>query len=243
LTGQPFRPFVILCGRFARLIVPPTGGITQDKKMLTQRYTLVYILLMTLVVVASNILVQYPVQGMLGAINLADLLTWGAFTYPFAFLVTDLTNRQFGPRYARIVVLCGFVVGVALSWYLSQPRIAIASGSAFLFGQLLDISMFNRLRRQAWWRAPLIASVLGSILDTAMFFSFAFAPALSVFGPNDPYAIEHAPILGVMAAEAPRWISWALGDLSVKVIAALVLLLPYGALMNTLKPMPGVAKA
>jgi uncharacterized PurR-regulated membrane protein YhhQ (DUF165 family) len=210
--------------------------------MLTQRYTLVYILLMTSVVVASNILVQYPVQGMLGAINLADVLTWGAFTYPFAFLVTDLTNRQFGPRYARLVVLAGFVVAVALSWYLSQPRIAIASGSAFLFGQLLDISVFNRLRRQAWWRAPLVASMFGSILDTAMFFSFAFAPAFSVFGPNDAYAIEHAPILGVMTAEAPRWISWALGDLSVKVIAALVLLLPYGALMSTLKPMPEAAK-
>jgi uncharacterized PurR-regulated membrane protein YhhQ (DUF165 family) len=210
--------------------------------MLTQRYTLVYILLMTSVVVASNILVQYPVQGMLGAINLADVLTWGAFTYPFAFLVTDLTNRQFGPRYARLVVLAGFVVAVALSWYLSQPRIAIASGSAFLFGQLLDISVFNRLRCQAWWRAPLVASMFGSILDTAMFFSFAFAPAFSVFGPNDAYAIEHAPILGVMTAEAPRWISWALGDLSVKVIAALVLLLPYGALMSTLKPMPEAAK-
>ena len=210
--------------------------------MLSKRYTLAYIMLMTSVVVASNILVQYPVQGMLGAINLADLLTWGAFTYPFAFLVTDLTNRQFGPKYARLVVLCGFVVGVVLSWYLSQPRIAIASGSAFLFGQLLDISMFNRLRRQAWWRAPLIASMLGSILDTAMFFSFAFAPAFSIFGPNDAYAIEHAPILGVMMAEAPRWISWALGDLSVKVIAALVLLLPYGALMSTLKPMPDAAK-
>ena len=211
--------------------------------MLTQRHTLVYIMLMTSVVVASNILVQYPVQFTLGAINLADLLTWGAFTYPFAFLVTDLTNRQFGPKAARIVVLCGFVVGVALSWYLSQPRIAIASGSAFLFGQLLDISVFNRLRRQAWWRAPLIASMLGSILDTVLFFSFAFAPAFSIFGPNDAYAIQHAPVLGVLAAEAPRWISWALGDLSVKVLAALVLLLPYGALMSTLKPMPGVAKA
>ena len=211
--------------------------------MLTQRHTLVYIMLMTSVVVASNILVQYPVQFTLGAINLADLLTWGAFTYPFAFLVTDLTNRQFGAKAARVVVLCGFVVGVALSWYLSQPRIAIASGSAFLFGQLLDISVFNRLRRQAWWRAPLIASMLGSILDTVLFFSFAFAPAFSVFGPNDAYAIEHAPVLGVLAAEAPRWISWALGDLSVKVLAALVLLLPYGALMSTLKPMPGVAKA
>ena len=211
--------------------------------MLTQRYTLVYVALMTLVVVASNFLVQFPVQATLGAINLGDLLTWGAFTYPFAFLVTDLTNRQYGPRHARIVVICGFVVGVALSWYLSQPRIAIASGLAFLLGQLLDISVFNRLRRQSWWQAPLAGSMLGSILDTVLFFSFAFAPAFSIFGPNDDYAISAAPMLGVMAAEAPRWISWAIGDLSVKVLFALVLLLPYGALMSVVKPMPGALRA
>lgn len=211
--------------------------------MLTQRYTLVYVALMTAVVVASNFLVQFPVQGMLGSINLADLLTWGAFTYPFAFLVTDLTNRQYGPRIARLVVAAGFVVGVALSWYLSQPRIAIASGSAFLLGQLLDISVFNRLRRQSWWHAPLAGSMLGSILDTVLFFSFAFAPAFSVLGPNDDFAIGMAPVLGVMTAEAPRWISWALGDLSVKVLFALVLLMPYGALMSVVKPMTGAAKA
>ena len=210
--------------------------------MLTQRYTLVYVALMTAVVVASNFLVQFPVQATLGAINLADLLTWGAFTYPFAFLVTDLTNRQYGPRQARIVVICGFVVGVALSWYLSQPRIAIASGLAFLLGQLLDISVFNRLRRQSWWQAPLAGSMLGSVLDTALFFSFAFAPVFSVFGPNDDFATGLAPVLGVLSAEAPRWISWALGDLSVKMLFALVLLMPYGALMSVVKPMP-VSKA
>lgn len=211
--------------------------------MLIQRYTLVYVALMTLVVVASNFLVQFPVQAMLGAINLADLLTWGAFTYPFAFLVTDLTNRQYGPRNARLVVAAGFVVGVAFSWYLSQPRIAIASGTAFLLGQLLDISVFNRLRRQTWWQAPLAGSMLGSILDTVLFFSFAFAPAFSFLGPNDDFAIGTAPLLGVIAYEAPRWMSWALGDLSVKVVFALILLLPYGALMSVLKPMPDAAKA
>lgn len=211
--------------------------------MLSQRFTLVYVALMTSVVVASNFLVQFPVQATLGAINLADLLTWGAFTYPFAFLVTDLTNRQYGPRIARLVVAAGFVVGVVLSWYLSQPRIAIASGSAFLLGQLLDISVFNRLRRQSWWQAPLAGSMLGSVLDTALFFSFAFAPVFSVFGPNDEFATGLAPVLGVFAWEAPRWISWALGDLSVKVLFALVLLMPYGALMSVLKPMPGAAKA
>jgi len=209
--------------------------------MPAQRSTLIYALLMTMVVVASNVLVQYPVNGTLLGINLADLLTWGAFTYPVAFLITDLTNRQFGPRYARVVVAAGFVVGVTLSWYLSMPRIAIASGSAFLFGQLLDISVFNRLRRQAWWQAPLFASVVGSVLDTAIFFSFAFAPLFSVFGPNDDFAIGNSPVLGIFATEAPRWISWALGDLTVKLTVALVMLLPYGALMSVLKPMPGVA--
>ncbi|MBL0372647.1 queuosine precursor transporter [Rhizobium sp. KVB221] len=206
--------------------------------MQAQRYTLIYIILMTLIVVASNVLVQYPVNGTLFGINLADLLTWGAFTYPVAFLITDLTNRQFGPKYARIVVAFGFVVGIGFSWFASMPRIAIASGSAFLIGQLLDISVFNKLRRQAWWRAPLIASVFGSILDTAIFFSLAFAPAFSIFGPNDDFAIGTAPIFGVLATEAPRWVSWALGDLSVKLVVALVMLLPYGALMSVLKPMP-----
>ena len=210
--------------------------------MLTQRYTLVYILLMTSVVVASNFLVQFPVQGTLGGIVLGDLLTWGAFTYPFAFLVTDLTNRQYGPRVARIVVAAGFVVGVALSWYLSQPRIAVASGLAFLIGQMLDISVFNRLRRQTWWKAPLAGSLLGTVVDTTLFFSIAFAPAFAVFGPNDAFAIESAPVLGLLTTEAPRWISWALGDLAVKVVFALVLLMPYGALMSVLKPMPGMAK-
>lgn len=202
------------------------------------RYTLIYVVLMTLVVVASNILVQYPLSGSLFGINLGDLLTWGAFTYPIAFLVTDLTNRQFGPSIARRVVLAGFVVGVTLSFWTSIPRIAVASGTAYLVGQLLDISVFNRLRRQRWWHAPLAGSMLGSVLDTMLFFSIAFAASFSFVGPNDAFAIENAPILGVFAQEAPRWISWALGDLSVKIIVGLVMLLPYGALMSTLKPMP-----
>jgi uncharacterized PurR-regulated membrane protein YhhQ (DUF165 family) len=211
--------------------------------MPAQRYTLIYIILMTLVVVASNVLVQYPLDGTFLGINLADLLTWGAFTYPVAFLITDLTNRQFGPKYARLVVIAGFVVGVTFSWFASMPRIAIASGSAFLLGQLLDISVFNKLRRQAWWQAPLFASVIGSMLDTVIFFSFAFAPMFSIFGPNDDFAIGNAPILGILTTEAPRWISWAMGDLSVKLLVALVLLLPYGALMSVLKPMPAVGKS
>ncbi len=204
------------------------------------RFTFVYIALMTIVVVASNILVQYPLAGTLFGVNLADLLTWGAFTYPIAFLITDLTNRQFGPSIARRVVMAGFVVGVTLSFWTSIPRIAVASGTAYLIGQLLDISVFNRLRRQSWWHAPLAGSMLGSALDTALFFSIAFATAFAFVGPNDAFAIEYAPILGLFSTEASRWVSWALGDLCVKVLVGIVLLLPYGALMGKLKPMPAV---
>lgn len=210
--------------------------------MLINRMFYLYVALMTLVVVASNFLVQYPLPGSIAGMQLGDLLTWGAFSYPFAFLVTDLTNRQFGPRIARRVVVAGFAVAVLLSVLAATPRIAIASGSAFLLGQLLDISIFNRLRRQTWWHAPLAGSLIGSGLDTAMFFSFAVAPFFVFFGPNDGFALEAAPVLGLLSVDAPRWISWALGDLAVKIVCGIVLLLPYGALMSVVKPMPA-AKA
>jgi queuosine precursor transporter len=206
--------------------------------MLSARYFIAYSLFMTAIVVASNFLVQFPLEGTLAGINLADLLTFGAFTYPVAFLVTDLTNRQFGPTAARKVVFVGFIAGVILSVLLATPRIAIASGSAFLVGQLLDITVFNRLRRQSWWKAPLMGSVIGSVLDTVIFFSLSFAPVFGFIGPNDDFAIAAAPILGVMSAEAPRWISWALADFSVKMLIGVVMLLPYGALMSVLRPMP-----
>jgi uncharacterized PurR-regulated membrane protein YhhQ (DUF165 family) len=205
--------------------------------MLKTRYLTIYVALMTVVVVASNFLVQFPLNGEIAGIQLGDILTWGAFTYPVAFLVTDLTNRQFGPTTARKVVFAGFVVGIALSFFTSVPRIAIASGSAYLAGQFLDIALFNRLRRQAWWRAPLVGSLIGSLLDTVMFFSLSFAAVFVFLGPNTPFALEQAPILGIFATEAPRWISWAIGDFSVKLIVGLAMLLPYGALMNVLKPM------
>ena len=208
--------------------------------MLTNRTFLLYVALMTAVVVASNVLVQYPLPGAIAGMQLGDLLTWGAFSYPIAFLVTDLTNRQFGPRTARKVVVAGFVVAIFLSVLVATPRIAIASGSAFLLGQFLDISVFNKLRAQSWWRAPLLGSLFGSFLDTAIFFSFAFAAVFVFLGPNDPFALESAPILGLMAAEAPRWVSWALGDLAVKIIIGLAMLLPYGALMSVVRPMPAV---
>lgn len=190
------------------------------------------VIAMTLVVVASNILVQYPVTATIGRLDLADLLTWGAFTYPAAFLVTDMTNRRYGPGIARLVVVAGFAVAVALSVYLSTPRIAVASGSAFLVGQLLDVTVFNRLRRSSWWRAPLAASIFGSMLDTVLFFSLAFSASAGFLGPDDAFALESAPFVGLFATEVPRWISWAAGDFSVKMLAALAFLIPYRALLG-----------
>jgi len=186
---------------------------------------------MVAVVVASNVLVQYPVDGSVGPLVLADLLTWGAFTYPVAFLVTDMTNRWLGPSVARRVVYVGFAVAVALSIYLATPRIAVASGTAFLVAQLLDINVFNTLRRATWWQAPLIASLLGSVVDTAIFFGTAFGPFGLLIGPDDPFAVEYAPLFGIFATELPRWVSWALGDLAVKLTAAVLLLAPYRAAM------------
>jgi queuosine precursor transporter len=154
---------------------------------------------MTLIVVASNILVQYPVN---------DWLTWGAFTYPLAFLVTDLANRRLGPAAARRVVYVGFALAVLCSAVLATPRIALASGTAFLVAQLLDVVVFDRLRRGIWWRAPLVSSVLGSTIDTALFFTLAFA------------------------ATGLPWIGWAIGDLAVKFAVALVMLIPFRLLMG-----------
>lgn len=202
------------------------------------RHFLIYSLLMTAIVVASNFLVQYPLHATLGGINLADLLTFGAFSYPIAFLITDLTNRQFGPTVARRVVFVGFIAGVLLSILLASPRIAAASGTAFLIGQLLDISVFNRLRRESWWKAPLMGSLIGSALDTVIFFSMSFAPLFGFLGANDDFAIGSAPLFGVLAMEAPRWISWAAADFSVKMLIGIVMLVPYGALMTVVRPMP-----
>lgn len=204
---------------------------------------------MAFVVVASNVLVQFPVNGSVGGIALADILTWGAFTYPFSFLVTDLANRARGPAIARRVVFAGFALAVIASLVLPPllfnlgligfetpatrlPRIAIASGAAFLIGQLLDVTVFNRLRRQSWWRAPVIASVAGSVFDTAVFFTLAFAPFASVLGVNDAFSLESAPLLGAFAIVAPRWMSWAVGDLAVKLLIVAVALVPYRVMMD-----------
>jgi len=191
---------------------------------------------MAAVVVASNILVQYPVHVSVGGFNLADLLTWGAFTYPLAFLVNDMTNRALGPRAARAVVMVGFALAVVLSAVLATPRLALASGSAFLIAQLLDVGIFHRLREGRWWRAPVVSSLLGSALDTVVFFSLAFAAVFGMLGANDAFAIEAAPLLGLFALEVPRWVSWAIGDFSVKLLIAAVALVPYGLLVRMITP-------
>lgn len=186
------------------------------------------VIAMTFVVVASNILVQYPFEPF----DFGDYLTWGAFTYPVSFLVTDLTNRRYGPKIARELVAVGFVIAVALSIWLATPRIAVASGSAFLVGQLLDISVFNRLRRQNWWRAPLVGSVIGSALDTGLFFSLAFAGLEDMSVP--------VPLFGTTL---PLWQSLAVFDFAVKMLIALLALLPYGALMSVILPMERAEKS
>lgn len=184
---------------------------------------------MALVVVASNVLVQYPVSGVLWGVPLADVLTYGAFTYPFAFLVTDVVNRIFGPELARRVALSGFAVAVAASLILATPRIALASGTAFLAAQLLDVSIFERLRYGRWWRAPLVSSFLASALDTAIFFSLAFSVLIPL--GIDAFAVETAPLFGLdQAIEAPRWVSWAIADFCVKLAVSAFALGPYRAL-------------
>lgn len=192
---------------------------------------------MAAVVVASNILVQHPVMATVGGINLADVLTWGAFTYPFAFLVTDVMNRTFGPQQARIVAIAGFCVAVTMSIWLATPRIALASGTAFLLAQMVDVSMFNRLRHGAWWRAPLASSAAASVLDTALFFTLAFAAFLPF--EADAFATAVDPLFGIAGApEAPRWVSWAIADFCVKVLVAAIALGPYRALTGPRVALP-----
>ncbi len=199
---------------------------------------------MAAVVVASNILVQFL---------LGNWLTWGAFTYPIAFLVTDVMNRVYGPGPARKVVLAGFVVGVASSLvgsqimlqgdgytYAAVPlRVAVGSGVAFLAAQLLDVTIFNALRRRRWWLAPLASTLVGSAVDTALFFSIAFAAEITVFGEGADAAINWAwdgvPFLGV-GAVVPLWVSLAVADWLVKLSLALVALVPFKLLVTKLSP-------
>ncbi len=184
---------------------------------------------MAAIVVASNILVQF-LYG--------NWLTWGAFTYPLAFLVTDVMNRVYGAAAARRVVLVGFVVGIVCSLIGTQImgefgplvtlRIAIGSGLAFLVAQLLDVSIFAALRNGAWWKAPLVSTLVGSTVDTAIFFSVAFSGALSFVHPatDVSWAAEVLPLLGV-GPLAPLWVSLAVADWGVKLTLALLALVPF----------------
>ncbi|NBJ10410.1 queuosine precursor transporter [Microvirga arsenatis] len=186
---------------------------------------------MTLVVLSSNILVQHPFAYW----GMGDYLTWGAFSYPVSFLITDLSNRRFGPKGARRVVYAGFVLAVALSVVLATPRIAIASGAAFLTAQLLDIGIFSRLRNRAWWMPPFISSVISSGLDTAIFFSFAF-----YCGAVPGLGLTISEMLGQtgIADEciALPWVNLAVADYLVKLALAVIAIAPYGAILALMRP-------
>ncbi len=197
-----------------------------------KRGILIGVIAMAAVVVASNILVQFL---------LGDWLTWGAFTYPFAFLVTDLMNRTYGAQQARKVIFAGFVVGVLCSLIGTQIilefgpavtlRIALGSGTAFLVAQLTDVLVFDRLREGSWWRAPLVSSVVGSSLDTALFFTIAFSATLVFIEPaNDvSWAGDILPILG-FGPMAPLWVSLGVADFFVKMLLAMIALIPFRVL-------------
>ena len=200
----------------------------------TGRHFVLAVAAMATVVVASNVLVQYPVK----AWGLGDWLTWGAFSYPVAFLVTDVSNRRFGPLGARRVVYVGFILAVLLSAWLATPRIAIASGAAFLAAQLLDIAIFERLRARSWWMPPFLSSVVSSGLDTALFFSLAF-----FCGPVPGLRLTVSETLATVAVAdvcpALPWQTLALADYGVKLALAGLFLAPYGALVRGLGPAPG----
>ncbi len=194
------------------------------------------ILAMAAIVVASNILVQFL---------FGQWLTWGAFTYPLAFLITDVMNRVYGVGPARRVVFAGFVVGVICSLIGTQIigeygplvtwRIAIGSGLAFLTAQLLDVAIFDRLRDGRWWRAPLASTLVGSSVDTALFFTIAFSVSLSFVEPaNDvSWAGEVLPMLG-LGPMVPLWVSLAVADWMVKLSLALVALVPFRIIVGAL---------
>ena len=200
------------------------------------RFHIPGILAMAAIVVASNILVQFL---------FGQWLTWGAFTYPLAFLVTDIMNRVYGPDAARRVVFSGFLVGVVCSLIGTQitgefgplvtTRIAIGSGLAFLTAQLVDISVFSALKKGAWWRAPFASSLVGSSLDTAIFFTIAFSAFLTPMEPHNDvgWANEAIPLLGV-GPVVPLWVSLAVADWMVKMTLALMALVPFRLIVRRL---------
>jgi uncharacterized integral membrane protein (TIGR00697 family) len=169
---------------------------------------------MGVVVLASNYLVQFPIKYY----GLEEILTYGAFSYPVAFLITDLANRSYGKIIARKIVYIGFVIGIVFTLFFStnfedliSVRIAIGSGTAFLVAQLLDVQIFDKLRKNKWFVAPLTSSLIGSIIDTFLFFSISFY------------------------ATGIPWVTLSLGDLTVKVLVALLMLIPFRLLLGTLR--------
>jgi queuosine precursor transporter len=199
------------------------------------RHMPLFVAAMAVLVTLSNYLVQFPFQHF----GLGDLLTWGAFTYPATYLVNDLTNRQLGTDGAKRVIYVGFALAVILSIIFASPRIAVASGTAFLVAQLLNMGIFDRLRLGKWWRAPLYSTLIGSALDNAMFFSLAFAQSTAFLdaltGSKDGSLATPVPFLDT---QVPLWVSLAVGDFFLKVAIGLVMLVPYGALMRAISPLP-----
>ena len=171
-------------------------------------------LIMGVVVLSSNYLVQFPIKYY----GLEEILTYGAFSYPVAFLITDLANRSYGKSIARKIVYIGFVIGIGFTLFFStnftdliSVRIAIGSGTAFLIAQLLDVQIFDKLRKKKWFVAPLTSSLIGSTIDTFLFFSISFY------------------------ATGIPWVTLSLGDLAVKVLVALLMLIPFRLLIGTFK--------
>jgi uncharacterized integral membrane protein (TIGR00697 family) len=190
------------------------------------------VIAMAAIVVASNILVQF--------LLLDGLLTWGAFTYPFAFLVTDVVNRLQGAQVARRVVLAGFGVGVVCSLIGTRVmlefgpavtlRVAVGSAVAFLAAQLLDVAVFDRMRAGRWWRAPLVSTLVGATADTILFFSIAFAGFVTVFSEAADGAVAWAQAPAgflMIGPEVPLWVSLAVADWAVKIALALIALVPF----------------
>ena len=172
-------------------------------------------IIMGVVVLASNYLVQFPIKYY----GLEEILTYGAFSYPIAFLITDLANRSYGKLIARQIVYIGFIIGISFTLLFStnfadliSVRIAVGSGTAFLVAQLIDVQIFDKLRKRKWFVAPLTSSFIGSTVDTFLFFSISFY------------------------ATGIPWVTLSLGDLAVKIFVALVMLIPFRLLLGTLKP-------
>ena len=185
------------------------------------RFIFILAFLMALIVVLSNYLVQFPVHYM----GFQDLLTYGAFSYPIAFLITDLSNRRYGKNTAKKIVYLGFILGVILTFYFStnysdliSVRIAIGSGTAFLVAQLIDVNIFDKLRKKIWFAAPLVSSLIGSSIDTFLFFSISF------YGT------------GV------NWVTLSFGDLFVKIFVALIMLIPFRLLLSHVKEISTIEK-